>query len=221
MAGESDEIQQMQHAFTHLTHREHLVSDERLCDDRAHAHARIERGVRILEYGLDRLAVVPAFGGVESLQVPPLEADAARGRLLKSEHELGCRRLSAAGFADDAERPPALDRERDPIHGAHHATVAAKEPVPGTEVLAELRRLEHDHQTAPPLALRTGAASREPAAHRAAVAGLEHRRRGLATALEGAWASRTEGAPGRQCGQVRGLPINGSQPFALDRKSVV
>src|SRR6516162_4465967 len=153
MAGESDEIKQMQHAFTHLTHREHLVGDERLCDDRAHAHARIERGVRILEYGLDRLAVVPAFGGVESLQVPPLEADAARGRLLKSEHEVGCRRLSAAGFADDAERPPALDRERDPIHGAHHATVAAKEPVPGTEVLAELRRLEHDHQTAPPLAL--------------------------------------------------------------------
>src|SRR5262249_23487138 len=145
MAGESDEIKQMQHAFTHLTHREYLVGDERLCDDRVHAHAWVERGVRILEHGLDRPAVVPVPGRVECPQVPPLEADAAGGRLLKSEDEFGCRRLPAAGFANDAERLPALDRERDSIHGAHHATVGAKDPAPGMEVLAKLRRLEHDH----------------------------------------------------------------------------
>ena len=105
---------------------------------------------------------MPTRGGVERVQILPLEADAAAGRLLEPQHELGGRGLAAPGFADDAERPPTLDRERDAIDGAHHAAVAAEEPAPGPEVLAQSGRLEHDHQAAP---LRTWlSAASEPAA---------------------------------------------------------
>ena len=87
------------------------------------------------------------------MQILPLEADAAAGRLLEPEHQLGGRGLAAPGFADHAERLPALDRKRDAIDGAHHAAVAAEEPAPGAEVLAQSGRLEHDHQAAPLRAL--------------------------------------------------------------------
>src|SRR6185503_7214507 len=148
-AGEPDQIEQLEDALLHLPRRELLVGDQRFGDDGADAHARVERGVGVLEHGLDRLAIVPAPGGVERGKVLALEADAAAARLLEPEHELGGGGLAAAGFADHAERPPALDRKRDAIDGAHHAAVAAEEPAPSSEVLAEPRRLEHDHQTAP------------------------------------------------------------------------
>ena len=41
------------------------LDPQRFADDVAHGHARVERGVRILEHRLDRLAIVPAPGAVE------------------------------------------------------------------------------------------------------------------------------------------------------------
>jgi len=73
---------------------------------------------------------MPAAGGVEVLQVAPLEADGTAGRLLQPEHELCRGGLAAARLADDAERLSARDRERDPVDRTHHAAVAAEEPAP-------------------------------------------------------------------------------------------
>ena len=92
---------------------------------------------------------MPASLIVERVEIPPLEADTAAGRLLEPEHELGGGGLAAARFTHDAERLPALDRKRDAIDRAHHAAVGAEDPAPGPEVLAERLDLEHDHQTAP------------------------------------------------------------------------
>ena len=44
---------------------------------------------------------------------------------------------------------PALDRERDIVHRAHHAATAAEHASPRREMLAESRCLEHGHQAAP------------------------------------------------------------------------
>src|SRR5262245_8651448 len=139
----------MENALAQLARREGLIGDEWFDDDCAHPHARGERGVGIVEYGLDRAARVLPPGGIERVQILPLKADAAAAWLLKPEHELGGRSLSASGFPDDAERPTALDRERDPIHRAHEAAAVAEDPPPGAEVLADPRRLEHNHQIAP------------------------------------------------------------------------
>src|SRR6266478_2985508 len=123
----------------------HLAGEDDLLD----AHARVERGIGVLKDGLDRLAVMPPFGGVEPLQIAPLEANGAAGRHFEPEHELCRRRLAAAGFADDPEGSSALDRERDPVDRAHDAALAAEDPAPGAEMLAEARRFENRHQAAP------------------------------------------------------------------------
>src|ERR1700730_10893097 len=144
-----DEVEQMQHSLAYLVSRKRFVCDERLGNDGAHPHARVQRGVGVLEDGLNRFPVVPAASSVQHLQVPPLETNSAAGGLLEPKHELRCCGLPAAGLADNAEGPPALDRKRNPIHRAHDTATAAEKAALGLEVLAEPRRIENDRHATP------------------------------------------------------------------------
>src|SRR6266481_4654574 len=163
-----DEVEQLEDASAHLGGGEALVGNERLGDDRIDAHAWVERGIRVLKDSLDRLAVVPPRGRVEPLQVASFEANGAAGRLFEPEHELRRRRLAAAGFADDPEGLAALDRERDPVDRANHAALAAEDPAPGMEMLAETRRFENRHQATPPCTrMSSGTAGEAASQHRA------------------------------------------------------
>src|SRR5262249_34366982 len=96
----------------------------------------------------DRPAIVSACSGIQLLQVPLLEPNAAASWLLEAEHELCRRRLAATGLADDTERPPTLDREGNSVHRAHYAALA-EDSTPGREVLAQIRGLQHDHRRPP------------------------------------------------------------------------
>src|SRR5438876_371501 len=58
-----------------------LVDDQRLSDDRAHGHARVEGGVGILEDDLHVAAKVPQRALVEGGDVLAFEVDLARRRL--------------------------------------------------------------------------------------------------------------------------------------------
>src|SRR5947208_15651634 len=93
------------------------MRDQRFGDDGADPHPRVQRGVGVLEHRLDRFAVIATARRVERLQVAPVEADGAAGRLFQAEHELCCSSLAATGFADDAKRLSALDREGYPENG--------------------------------------------------------------------------------------------------------
>src|SRR4029077_3105985 len=146
---QADEVEQLEHPLAHVTCRERLVGGQRLGDDPTDPHARTERGIGILEDRLDRLAVSPAAGSAEFLEILPLEAHYAAGGLLEAEYELCGRGLPAAGFADNSEGLPGLDRERDAVHRAHHAAVAAENSALGSKMLSKPRSLDDRHQSAP------------------------------------------------------------------------
>ena len=65
--GQAHEVEQLKNPLANFARRQRLVGDERLGDDRADPHARVERGVGILKDRLDRFAVVPSPGAVEFL----------------------------------------------------------------------------------------------------------------------------------------------------------
>ncbi len=79
------------------------MDQQRLGDEVADAHARIERGIGVLEDHLHvaahRLALVAAEAG----QIAPANDDIAAVRH-EPDQRLGGRRLAAAGFADQRQR---------------------------------------------------------------------------------------------------------------------
>src|SRR5207247_708140 len=92
---------------------ETLVGDERLRDDRIHAHARVERGEGILEDRLDGLAVTLEILALEPGHVLAFEQDLTRRRLLEPQRELGgggrrSRAAARTGRASGRRWPSAL-----------------------------------------------------------------------------------------------------------------
>ena len=143
-----DHVEQPQHPRAHFAARQFLVGDERFGDDGADPHARVQRGIRVLKHRLDRFAVMPPPGGIEFVQIAPLEAHDAAGRLLQPQDELRRRCFAATGLADDAEGLAALDRKRDAVDRAHDPTFAAEHAPFRREMLGEPRCLDDGHYTA-------------------------------------------------------------------------
>ena len=100
---------------------------ERLGDDRADGHARIERGVGVLE---DDLHVAAAAGASRPCRArrrsSPIEAALARGRLDQPQQQARQGRLAAAGFADDAQRLAGGQRQAHIVDGADRALAVAR-----------------------------------------------------------------------------------------------
>jgi hypothetical protein len=113
---------------SHLAAVKRLIDDQRLGDDLADPHARVERAKRVLEHRLNRSAVLAPPRRIELLQVAPLEPHLPTRRLLEPQHELRRRRLATAGLADDAQRATRLDGERNPVDRAHHTWPAPNNP---------------------------------------------------------------------------------------------
>ena len=108
-------------------------SMQRLGDLLADGHHRIERGHRLLEDHRDLrcrgcahlgLARAPA-GSRPSKRMPPPTMRPGRRRTRPHDRERGDA-LAAAGFADDAERLAARERQANAVDRAHHA-VAGEE----------------------------------------------------------------------------------------------
>src|SRR5688572_1905549 len=86
------------------------VHERRLADDVGDAHARIERGERILE---DHLHLESGF-------LRPAVADVAAGGLEDPSDHTAERRLAAARLAHQPDHLAVLDDERDIVHCVHH-----------------------------------------------------------------------------------------------------
>ena len=97
---------------------------ERLLDDRADAHPRVERRVRILKDDLEVPARAAELAARQRAHVHVLDADLAGGRLDQPQQAAPGRRLAAAGLADQAERLARRDRERHVVDGANTAALA-------------------------------------------------------------------------------------------------
>src|SRR5262249_58167350 len=117
--------------------RRPLVDDEGLAHDRGDSHPGIERGVRVLEDGLYGTAIAAEPIAVEPGERDPVEADRAAGGRFDVEDHPGRGRLATARFADEAERPADLDRERDGVDGAHEPGLAPEDAAAHGKVLGE------------------------------------------------------------------------------------
>jgi hypothetical protein len=148
--GQAHQIQQFVHAPAPGRGVDPLVDHQRLGDDGAHPHPRIERRVRILEHRLHRASVALPAGPTERQHVLAAEADGPRGRPLETEHELRGGGLPAAGLADHAESGAHVDAERDRIDRAHQPGGPPQQPAAHRKVLGEPLHLEQGaHPDAP------------------------------------------------------------------------
>ena len=115
------------------------VDLERLADDVADRHPRVQRGVRVLEHDLD-VAAQPAHRARPSgaYMSSPSKVELPGGRLLQAHQQPGQGRLAAAGLADDAERLALVELEGDPVDGLDLADRAPQHAALEREVLDQV-----------------------------------------------------------------------------------
>ena len=102
------------------------MQHQRFAQHGAHRHARIERGVRVLEDHLHALAPGAHRLVAERQQILALEAHLAGGGLEQAQHQTADRRLAAARFAHDGEGLALLEMEVDAVDRADMAGDQAK-----------------------------------------------------------------------------------------------
>ena len=103
--------------------RRRLAVDFEGLGENVNGHARVERGVGVLEDDLHAAAQV-AHGGGGGGEGLALEDDNAGGGFDQAQQYAGDGGLAAAGFADQAERFAGLDGERHIVHDAGDAVAA-------------------------------------------------------------------------------------------------
>ena len=116
------------HQLQHLGHpRRACVASEvairavrRYCSD---PHARMKRGIGVLEHELDLATQCGASRPFATGCPAPRKQDLAAGRLDQPQHAAAERGLAAAGFADEAQRLAGLQIEGHTGHGGTSATV--------------------------------------------------------------------------------------------------
>ena len=116
-ASEPDALEQRRDAILALPAFRYTVDMHGLADDRAGRHARIERGVGVLEDHLHPLPVGHHRGGVEAGNVFVFQPDRALGRLKQLQHRATDGGLAAAGLADETQRLAMFDPEAHAVHG--------------------------------------------------------------------------------------------------------
>ena len=94
--------------------REAEIAD-RLGQDVAHAHARIEAGERVLEHDLHAPPHRPQRAGRKIVDALAVEHHLAGGHVEQLQDRAADGRLAAAAFADQRQRLAARDLERDAV----------------------------------------------------------------------------------------------------------
>src|SRR6516225_8513419 len=131
---QAGEVEHLDDALAHCGPAETKAA-QRLGDDLGDGEPRVERRHRILEHGLQMLAMRPHGALAELGHVLAEKGDAARARRDELEDQTRQGALATTALADDAERLAALDREADIIDGA-------KLPSPDGEIARKSRNLE-------------------------------------------------------------------------------
>ncbi len=108
-----------------------IVDLQRLGDDVADRHARVQRRVGVLEDHLHLAAHLAHLAAVQLGQVLAVEDDLAAGRLVELQDGAAGGGLAAAGLADQAEGLALLDVERDAVDGLDRADLALEDDALG------------------------------------------------------------------------------------------
>ena len=99
----------------------HVEDNQGLRDDVFHGHARVERGIGVLEDDLHLLAALLEGCGVHFGDVPAVKVNLALSRFEKMQDGAPKRAFSAPGFTDDAECMTAFNGKIDIVDGVQHA----------------------------------------------------------------------------------------------------
>ncbi len=125
--GQPGALERLAHALGALLARADAVDHERLAHRVAHAVARVERLVRILEHDL-RLAPYGPQGALrERSNVLSVDLDGSRARHQHAHDRLSRRRLAAARLAHERDELACRDRQRDAVDCAHDALLPASQ----------------------------------------------------------------------------------------------
>ena len=119
------------------------VDRERLADDVAHRHARVQRRVRILEHDLQLTADLAHLLALVVRDVTTVDDDPSRGRLDQLEDRSSKGRFAAAGLTDQPECLPVRDPEVDTVDGVHLTDGSPHEALADGKVLDEVLNLEN------------------------------------------------------------------------------
>ena len=111
---------------------------DRLGQDVAHSHARIEAGERILEHHLDAAAHAAQPAGRQIVDAPAVQHHLARGDVEQPQDGAADRRLAAAGFADQRQRLAARDLERHAVDRVDDVFPAAEQAAAHRKVLFQI-----------------------------------------------------------------------------------
>ena len=114
---EADQLQQFLDPRAVPRPRHQVMQLERLAQDLADGHPRIERGVGILKDDLRLAAEAAELLGIHRQQIAAFEADAAGVGLDQPQHQPAHRRLAAAGLADQRQRLAGLDNKTHAVDG--------------------------------------------------------------------------------------------------------
>src|SRR5918997_1806454 len=120
-------------------------------DGRAHALARIEGRVGVLEYDLHSTSEPAQGAPALGCKIKPLEDDLTLGRLFETNDAATERALPTAGLADEADGLAAPDVEIDAVHRLHRAARPAEEASPDGKMLLQVsnrdQRVRHRAST--------------------------------------------------------------------------
>src|SRR5260221_5010481 len=169
-----------------------LVVAQRLANDITDIHARVERGIGILEDDLQLAAIGPHLGAGQLIDALAAHLDGAGRRIDQLENGLARRRLAATALANQAERLASFDREADAVNGKDLPDRLREETFAHRAMLLEVGDLEERWRTirAPSGAHRTIRSEWKQAARCAEVfissAGVSAWQRSLAKVQRGA-----------------------------------
>src|SRR5215470_4213486 len=124
---QADDLEHAARLVAALAARADAVEAQRLRQVGADAHARIERGERVLKYDLHLAPEGAELLPAAAQEVAAVQPHAASGRLDQPQDEARRRRLAAAALADETESFSPGEGEADAVDGLQRRSRAAEE----------------------------------------------------------------------------------------------
>src|SRR6266540_2229873 len=137
LRAQADDAQELRYALLELGPAHELVDAQRLPDDLANRHARVERRVGILEDDLHLSPNVTHAPAAQAGDVLSVEHDPARGRNDEPDDRAAESRLAAPGLADEPHGLAGRDAQIDAVDRMHLPDGAFHEARVNREVLDE------------------------------------------------------------------------------------
>ena len=151
---EPDEFKELRDSTGAFRASSNVVDVGWLAQDRANGHARVQRGIRILEDHLHAASKVVKFTPLSSCKVVSVKVDCACARLYDAGDRACNGALAAARLANKAKDLPLRNLKRDAIHCTHLGNGAlAHQPLANRESDREVFDRQQGlaaHRVAPP-----------------------------------------------------------------------